>query len=74
MLITGACGNIGRKLRAAWDEVYDLILLDSNPGPEDSEVFKADLSVLDEDWITHFHGVDTVVHLAANSNELLVTR
>ena len=26
----------------------------------------ADLAVLDEDWITHFHGVDTVVHLAAN--------
>jgi nucleoside-diphosphate-sugar epimerase len=69
VLITGACGNIGRKLRAAWDDVYDLILLDSNP-LDDSEVFKTDLSVFDEDWITHFHGVDTVVHLAANSNEL----
>jgi nucleoside-diphosphate-sugar epimerase len=70
VLITGACGNIGRKLRAAWADVYDLILLDANPGPDDSDVFKADLSVFDEDWITHFHGVDTVVHLAANSNEL----
>jgi len=69
VLITGACGNIGRKLRAAWEDVYDLILLDSNPG-EDDDVFQADLSVFDEDWITHFHGVDTVVHLAANSNEL----
>ena len=28
VLITGACGNIGRKLRAAWEDVYDLILLD----------------------------------------------
>lgn len=70
VLITGACGNIGRKLRAAWEDVYDLILLDANPGEDDEEVFKADLSVFDEEWITHFHGVDTVVHLAANSNEL----
>ena len=70
VLITGACGNIGRKLRAAWEDVYDLILLDANPGEDDQDVFKADLSVFDEEWITHFHGVDTVVHLAANSNEL----
>jgi nucleoside-diphosphate-sugar epimerase len=69
VLITGACGNIGRKLRAAWDEVYDLILLDANPGPDDSDVFKADLSQFSEDWTTHFHGVDTVVHLAANPNQ-----
>jgi NAD+ dependent glucose-6-phosphate dehydrogenase len=69
VLITGACGNIGRKLRAAWEDVYDLILLDSNPG-EDDDVFQADLSIFDEEWITHFHGVDTVVHLAANSNEM----
>ncbi len=70
VLITGACGNIGRKLRAAWEDVYDLNLHDSNPGKDDGDVFQADLSVFDEDWITHFHGVDTVVHLAANSNEL----
>jgi nucleoside-diphosphate-sugar epimerase len=69
VLITGACGNIGRKLRAAWEEVYDLILLDSKVGPDDSDVFEADLSVWDEDWTTHFNGVDTVVHLAANSDE-----
>jgi nucleoside-diphosphate-sugar epimerase len=69
VLITGACGIIGRKLRAAWEDVYDLILLDANPGAGDEDVFRADLSVFDEEWITHFHGVDTVVHLAANSNE-----
>ncbi|APW61089.1 NAD-dependent epimerase/dehydratase family protein [Paludisphaera borealis] len=66
VLITGACGNLGRKLRAAWADVYDLILLDVEPGEDDPDVFKVDLSVFDEDWITHFHGVDTVVHLAAN--------
>ena len=38
VLITGACGNIGRKLRAAWEDVYDLILLDANPGEDDDEV------------------------------------
>lgn len=65
VLITGACGDLGRKLRAAWADVYDLILLDADPG-DDDEVFQVDLSVFDEDWITHFHGVDTVVHLAAN--------
>jgi hypothetical protein len=68
VLITGACGNIGKKLRAAWAEVYDMVLIDKSPG-DDDEVNEADLSVLDDDWITHFHGVDTVVHLAANPNE-----
>ena len=28
VLITGACGNIGRKLRSAWADVYDLVLID----------------------------------------------
>jgi NAD(P)-dependent dehydrogenase (short-subunit alcohol dehydrogenase family) len=70
VLITGACGNIGRKLRAAWADAYDLVLIDAVSSPDDPEVIAADLTLLDDDWITHFHGVDTVVHLAANSNEL----
>jgi hypothetical protein len=69
VLITGACGNIGRKLRAAWDDVYDLVLIDKAAPADDPDVIHADLSVLDDEWITHFHGVDTVVHLAANGNE-----
>ena len=69
VLITGASGNIGRKLRTAWEDVYDLILLDANPAEDDPDVFRVDLSEFDEDWITHFHGVDTVVHLAADPNE-----
>jgi NAD+ dependent glucose-6-phosphate dehydrogenase len=69
VLITGACGNIGRKLRSAWADVYDMVLIDKSPGEDDDDVNEADLSVLDDDWITHFHGVDTVVHLAANGNE-----
>lgn len=66
VLITGARGNIGRKLRAAWTDVYDLVLIDRDADEDDPDVIAADLETLDDDWITHFHGVDTVVHLAAN--------
>ena len=69
VLITGACGNIGRKLRSAWADVYDLILIDRVAGEDDQDIITADLEILDDDWITHFHGVDTVVHLAANTDE-----
>jgi NAD+ dependent glucose-6-phosphate dehydrogenase len=69
VLITGACGNIGRKLRAAWSDVYELVLLDVAASPHDPEVIKVDLGELDDEWITYFHGVDTVVHLAGNPDE-----
>jgi NAD+ dependent glucose-6-phosphate dehydrogenase len=69
VLITGACGNIGTKLRAAWSDVYDLVLLDVAASPHDPEVIKVDLGELEDDWITYFHGVDTVVHLAGNPDE-----
>jgi NAD+ dependent glucose-6-phosphate dehydrogenase len=69
VLITGACGNIGRKLRAAWTDVYDLVLIDKDAGEDDPEIIETDLAILDDDWITHFHGVDTVVHLAANPDD-----
>ncbi len=69
VLITGACGNIGRKLRRAWADVYDLVLIDRLDDPDDPEIITADLEILDDEWITHFHGVDTVVHLAANTDE-----
>ncbi|HEX8204224.1 MAG TPA: NAD(P)-dependent oxidoreductase, partial [Isosphaeraceae bacterium] len=69
VLITGACGNIGRKLRAAWADVYDLVPIDSAAGPDDPDAIAADLSEWDDGWIAHFHGVDAVVHLAANPDE-----
>ena len=34
VLITGACGNIGRKLRSAWADVYDLVLIDRAADPK----------------------------------------
>ncbi len=69
VLITGASGNIGRKLRAAWPERYELVLLDRTADPDDPEVIAVDLGELDDEWITHFHGVDTVVHLAADPDD-----
>ncbi|WP_435007600.1 NAD-dependent epimerase/dehydratase family protein [Tundrisphaera lichenicola] len=69
VLITGASGNIGKKLRAAWDDAYDLILIDREADPDDPEVVAADLSVYDEEWLALFHGADTVIHLAATPDE-----
>jgi NAD+ dependent glucose-6-phosphate dehydrogenase len=67
VLITGATGNIGRKLRAHLEAsgAYDLRLLCLNPG-RDPAVQTADLSVYDEAWASAFDGVDTVLHIAAD--------
>lgn len=69
IVITGANGNIGRKLREAWSDLYDLVLIDKEADPDDQEVIVADLSVYDEEWAQYFVGVDTVIHLAANPSE-----
>jgi nucleoside-diphosphate-sugar epimerase len=69
VLITGACGNLGRKLREAWRGVYDLIPLDRVADPHDPEVIAADLAVFDPDWVDLFDEADAVVHLAANPSE-----
>lgn len=69
ILITGASGNIGRKLRTAWEDVYDLVMIDVAADPADPEVVAADLSKFDEEWMGLFHGVNTVIHLAATPDE-----
>ncbi len=69
VLITGACGNLGRKLRAAWEDVYDLVLIDKSAPDDDPEVIVADLAEWDDAWVSHFDDVDTVIHLAGNPNE-----
>ena len=69
VLITGANGNLGRKLRVHLETQgnYELRLLDLDaagvPG-----VVAADLSVYDEAWARHFEGVDAVLHLAAHGS------
>ena len=68
ILITGACGNLGKKLRAAWGDAYDLLLIDADPD-DDPEVVPVDLADWDESWVGLFEGVDTVIHLAANPSE-----
>ncbi len=67
VLITGATGNIGSKLRSYLDarECYELTLLCLNPG-NDPDVVTADLSVFDEVWSGLFAGIDTVLHVAAD--------
>lgn len=69
ILITGASGNIAMKLREAWEDLYDLILIDSVADPDDPDVIQADLSVWDQEWVDLFAEVDTVIHLAGNRNE-----
>jgi NAD+ dependent glucose-6-phosphate dehydrogenase len=67
VLITGATGNIGRKLRThlAATGKYQLRLLCLNPAGDPS-VQTADLSVFDPTWAAAFDGVDTVLHVAAD--------
>lgn len=69
VLITGAAGNLGRKLTNHLLGRYDLQLLDIKTGGY-NDVQMADLAVWDLAWVQHFAGVDTVVHLAANPNPM----
>jgi nucleoside-diphosphate-sugar epimerase len=62
VLITGASGNMAQKLRAAWEDVYDLVLIDK-VASHDDDVILADLAEFDEGWITHFHGVDVLANV-----------
>jgi NAD+ dependent glucose-6-phosphate dehydrogenase len=65
VLITGAAGNLGRKLRARRQALgWNLRLLDID-GRGDPDIIAADLSVWDDGWASTFAGVDAVVHLAA---------
>ena len=67
VLITGATGNIGRKLRVHLESTgkYALRLVCLNP-EKDGAVRTADLTIYDEAWAAQFSGVDTVLHVAAD--------
>lgn len=66
VLITGAAGNIGSKLRPYFIGLgWSLRLLDVDPR-SDTAIIPADLSIWNDDWVAQFAGVDTVVHLAGN--------
>ena len=67
VLITGATGNIGQKLRAHLEATgkYALRLLCLNTG-NNRTVQTADLSTFDQARAAEFDGVDTVLHVAAD--------
>jgi NAD+ dependent glucose-6-phosphate dehydrogenase len=66
LLITGATGSIGTKLRRHFaDRDVRLRLLCLNPR-QDPQVTTADLSVYDEAWARQFDAVDAVIHLAGD--------
>ena len=71
VVITGAAGHIGRKLRAhlAARGEYALRLIDREPRG-DPEILAADLGTYDARWVRAFDGADAVVHLAANPEPL----
>jgi NAD+ dependent glucose-6-phosphate dehydrogenase len=69
VLITGAAGNLGTKLSRHLDGRFALKLLDKAPGI-DERIVNVDLSEWGDPLSEQFQGVDVVVHLAANPNDL----
>jgi NAD+ dependent glucose-6-phosphate dehydrogenase len=66
VLITGAGGNIGTKLRAHFTTLgWTLRLLDID-ARGDVAIQVADLTEANGDWVRQFAGVDTVIHLAGD--------
>ena len=65
VVITGASGNLGGKLRHHLEGRYPLRLLDRN-ARGDPSVVEADLARWDDGWTDQFRGADAVVHLAAD--------
>jgi NAD+ dependent glucose-6-phosphate dehydrogenase len=65
VLITGAAGNLGSKLRRHLEGRYELQLLDLDPRGDDA-ILRTDLGQWDDGWVNRFQGADAVVHLAAD--------
>jgi uronate dehydrogenase len=65
VLITGASGNLGGKLRRHLEGRHPLRLLDQE-ARGDSAILRADLSRWDGAWVEQFHGIHTVFHFAAD--------
>jgi uronate dehydrogenase len=65
VLITGAAGNLGEKLRRHLEGRCELRLLDRETRG-DPAILSCDLSVWRTDWVESFRDVNAVVHLAAD--------
>jgi nucleoside-diphosphate-sugar epimerase len=69
VLITGAAGNIGSKLRAHFSALgWTLRLLDVD-ARGDAAIEALDLAEWNQGWVARFAGVDAVVHLAGNPSQ-----
>jgi uronate dehydrogenase len=66
VLITGAAGNLGAKLRRHLQGRYDLRLLDIEPRG-DRAIIPADMTRWNAAWVEQFDRVHAVVHLAASA-------
>ncbi len=65
VLITGAGGNLGTKLRQHFTSLgWTLRLLDRASGG-DPAILQCDLSKWHDSWVQQFRDVDAVIHLAA---------
>jgi kynurenine formamidase len=62
--ITGAAGNMGRKLTQHWRGRYQLKLIDRR-ADEENDILVADLSQWGP-WVDWLQGTDVLVHLAAD--------
>jgi NAD+ dependent glucose-6-phosphate dehydrogenase len=72
ILITGACGSLGDKVRRHLEAMgkHNLRLFSHRNPDDDPAMIRADLSVYDDTWTRHFEGVDVVVHLAADASHM----
>ncbi len=66
VLITGAGGNIGTKLRAHFTGLGWSLRLQDVDSRGDAAIQVADLAEWDDTWMARFAGVDTVIHLAGD--------
>jgi nucleoside-diphosphate-sugar epimerase len=67
ILVTGMSGLIGGVVRKRLEGRYELVALNRRP-VEGVECYQADMADLDA-IIPAFHGIDSVVHLAAEASE-----
>jgi nucleoside-diphosphate-sugar epimerase len=66
VVITGARGNLGTKLRAHFAGLgWTTRLLDRTSGG-DPAIVEADLSTYDDAWASHLAGADAVIHFAGD--------
>jgi uronate dehydrogenase len=64
IVITGAAGNLGRKItRHLSARGCDLVLFDQRGDPEDG-ILETDLSTYDAGWAHHMQNAEAVIHLA----------